>query len=173
MALQSPELIKAEPLTCQADVWSIGSLLYRMLSGQNVFQGMEGTEILQYVLAGKRQSLDNINGEMVCSVSCAFPLSVRYFAPACALLTVLGRICKAAIIRRCWLDNPLERPTMPELVALLASDLDESDQSTFTGTSYACVCMCALALTGAYAPSRFVIGKQFGARAHDIRITQR
>lgn len=62
---QSPELIKAEPLTCQADVWSVGTLLYRMLSGQNVFHGMEGTEILQAVLAGKRQSLDGIDPEMV------------------------------------------------------------------------------------------------------------
>lgn len=39
----SPELIKALPLTCQADVWSVGSLMYRCLSGENVFHGLEGT----------------------------------------------------------------------------------------------------------------------------------
>ncbi len=91
-----------------------------MLSGQNVFHGMEGTEVLEHILAGRRQPLDHVDDEMV-----------RLSAPVKRAARLTGGTSQAAIVRRCWRENPLERPTMPELVSLLSSDSDESDM---TGT---------------------------------------
>jgi serine/threonine protein kinase len=65
----SPELISALPVTGKSDVFSLGSLMYRCGTGQNVWQGKEGTEILQLLLSDQRPSLTGIDSEIASVIS--------------------------------------------------------------------------------------------------------
>jgi serine/threonine protein kinase len=59
-AYMSPEQAKGEPLDARSDLFSLGSVLYEMLSGQQPFQGPNITAVLSALLVAKPRPLSEI-----------------------------------------------------------------------------------------------------------------
>lgn len=113
VAYSAPELISALPCTAMTDVWSIGSLMYRMLAGADPLAHLQGSELLEAILKGKRQSLDQLEDRD------------PYLA---------------GLIRRCWREMPSERPSISDIVSIctsLGGEMTEDDlsESMATGAS--------------------------------------
>jgi len=59
-AYMSPEQAKGEPLDARSDLFSLGSVLYEMLSGQQPFQGPNVTAVLSALLVAKPRPLSEL-----------------------------------------------------------------------------------------------------------------
>ncbi len=95
----APELLLgSEDITTKADIYSFGTILWEIFTGQQPFAGLSLGKLTQKVLAGEREQLPE------------------------TLPKGLGEL-----IGRCWLADPYRRPEMAEINQWLEKyELDES-----------------------------------------------
>jgi tetratricopeptide (TPR) repeat protein len=60
LAYQAPEQLRGEEVDQQADVWSVGVLLYEMIAGHKPFWGKTDAEVVQAVLGTEPEMLDSV-----------------------------------------------------------------------------------------------------------------
>jgi tetratricopeptide (TPR) repeat protein len=84
VAYMSPEQAARDEATPQSDVWSVGALLYEMLTGQLPFQGGSPIAVLYSILYGEPDPLRGFRGEVtpaldrIVSRALAKDLGTRY-----------------------------------------------------------------------------------------------
>jgi serine/threonine protein kinase len=106
----APEVLRGGPRTCQADVYSLGMLLYELYTGTMPYQGMAPGAITAQVLAGERPLLRD---------SQAPDWDTRG-----ATYQVASGSRLAGVVRSCWEGRPQARPAVCEVVAVLQSLLE-------------------------------------------------
>ena len=65
----SPEQVKGEPADARSDIFSLGCVLYEMVSGQRAFQGGTSPEILAAILRDHPRPASESNGQVPAHVS--------------------------------------------------------------------------------------------------------
>jgi serine/threonine protein kinase len=63
-AYMSPEQARGEPLGATADVWSLGAIIYEILSGGPLFPGTDARAVLTGVAQGADRSLERLGDEI-------------------------------------------------------------------------------------------------------------
>lgn len=63
-AYMSPEQARGEPLGATADVWSLGAIIYEILSGEPLFPGTDARAVLTGVAQGADRSLERLGDEI-------------------------------------------------------------------------------------------------------------
>lgn len=60
----SPEQLTGQPITARSDIFSFGSLVYELLSGEQAFPGSRNTRLIQRVLAGEHAPLSSVRPDL-------------------------------------------------------------------------------------------------------------
>lgn len=87
----APEIIRQEPYTEKADVYSYGIVLWELITAQEPYSGMESMEV-------------------------AYAAAERGLRPSIPTVCPEGY---AELMQRCWSDNPEERPDFNEVLQIL------------------------------------------------------
>jgi len=90
----APEVIRHEPYSEKADVWSYGVVLWELLTRRIPFEGMEPLSVAYHIGSGKL----------------TLPTEMRGIPPAFKHL-----------MARCWDTNPKRRPAFKEILRILES----------------------------------------------------
>ena len=75
----SPEQVKCQPVTVRSDLFSVGAVLYEMLTGIKAFGASDVTGILRNVVELNPKPMHEVNGEVPAMLS---PFVARLFAKA-------------------------------------------------------------------------------------------
>jgi serine/threonine protein kinase len=75
----SPEQVKCQPVTVRSDLFSVGAVLYEMLTGVKAFGASDVTGILRNVVELNPKPMHEVNGEVPAVLS---PFVARLFAKA-------------------------------------------------------------------------------------------
>lgn len=84
----APELLHGEPFTSQSDIWSLGVILYEMLTGSLPFSGHTLFELSMSIMVGKMEPLPQHMSPALCGIirrCLASSRSARYYAAASVL----------------------------------------------------------------------------------------
>jgi predicted Ser/Thr protein kinase len=98
LAYMSPEQARGLPVDARSDVFSLGAVLYEMLSGRRAFAGGTGLGTLAAILAGPPPPVNSVRPEVPADLS--------------------------ALLQDCLAANRDARPSTPDLVRRLSSILE-------------------------------------------------
>ena len=113
----SPEAVRAEPLDARADLFSLGALLYRLLTGTGPFRGRGPRQVLEAIASGTFAAASSIAAPLApFDAFFARALAARpehRFTDAAAMRAELGRVvdgthADASAVRRAWASRVMQ-----------------------------------------------------------------